>query len=171
MPGLNFPRLGTDFGRGTTYADFNQSTLPVGAQLGTLIEDNGKIYRLVLHSPGTAVATVSGFVAHWKSKSAFTVSSDQSPDGEAGLNGIAGGYLGVVTSGNYCFIQCGGDQTSVQVVTTSATAGTLLIGSSTDGKLDIATTNNVVSKTVAVGLTTGAGGTLTVRWEPNVIGF
>lgn len=125
---------------------FNQSTLNNGGagpwlgQLGQIFEDNGKFFRLVKFDDGTGnVASIDGGVAYWKTKSTYTVTTDAS-DGEALANGVAGGMHAVITDGNYCFVQCGGDQAAV-VVAASTVAGDHLTGH--------ASTDNVLTRTAA----------------------
>jgi hypothetical protein len=116
---------------GSTPGAVNDATarVPVGA----MFRFNGAVYRYVKHDPGTAVATVAGGVAYWKSLSpsagTFTVSSDQT-DSIAAVNGVAGVYGGVITATYYTFIQVGG---VVSALTASGmAAGDLATGGSTD---------------------------------------
>jgi hypothetical protein len=103
------------------------------APLGILYRHKGNVFRYVYHAPGTAVATVAGGVAFWKSldpvNGLFTVSSDET-DTIAGINGVAGIYGCVVTATYYTWIQVGG------VVTALTAAGTVAsdkcIGAVTD---------------------------------------
>jgi hypothetical protein len=131
MRGRFFPVQTMHLGVRGTFAAFNEATLPWGGQLGMVIEDDNKVYRLVQHDPlpTAVVATVAGGAAHWVDRDDFIVGSDQT-DAEAGIAGIAGGYLGVITAGNYCFVQIGGRQ---EVTTDgNADAGDLCIGSAVD---------------------------------------
>ena len=142
--GRFFPVVG--FGLGSSTIDtFNEQTLsnaginPWLGQLGNVVEQNGKVYRLVKFDNGTGdVASVAGGAAHWKTRADYIVTSDYT-DAEAPLNGIAGAFLGVVTDGYYCFIQLGGLQ--AVVTDTTAAAGTALIATTTDLTLVATTTN------------------------------
>lgn len=118
-----------------TFAGFNEATLPFAGQLGMIIQDEDKVYRLVKFDNGTGnVASVAGNAAHWHTRASYVVTMDKS-SGEFGSNGIAGGFLGVVTDGYYCFIQIGGLQTLK--TDGNADAGEILCGdtSDTDGVL------------------------------------
>jgi len=128
--GRFFPVQIMHLGSVGTIAGFNESTLPFAGQLGMVIEVGNKVYRLVKFDNVTGnVASAAGGAAHWKTRASFIVTSDQT-DAEAGVAGVAGGFLGVVTDGNYCFVQIGG----VQSVTTdgNADAGDIAVGTSTD---------------------------------------
>lgn len=122
-----------DLGPNGSFASFNESALPAGGALGQTYEFSGKVYRLVKFDNGAGnVASVAGGVAHWKDRDAFVVSSDQS-DAVAGINGVAGAFLGVITDAYYCFVQIGGKQ-AVKVAVSTA-AGDSMIGSATDQTL------------------------------------
>ncbi len=130
MNGRFFPIQTIHLGRAGTYASFNEPTLPIGGLLGAVVEDAGKVYRLVKFDNGTGnVASAAGGAAHWKTRASFIVTSDQT-DHESGVNGIAGGFLGVVTDLYYCFVQIGG----LQAVITdgNATKGSCAVGTTTD---------------------------------------
>lgn len=106
--GRFFPVQIMHLGSVGTIAGFNESALPFAGQLGMVIEVGNKCYRLVKFDNGAGnVASVAGGVAHWKDRSAFTVTSDCT-DAESGNNGVAGVFRGVVTDGYYCFVQNGG---------------------------------------------------------------
>lgn len=164
MAGRFFPVQTIHLGQVGTFAGFNEITLPIGGALGMVVEDNGKVYRLVKHDDGAGnVATTAKFVAHWKTRASFVVSSDQS-DAQAGINGVAGGYLGVITDGRYCFIQMGGVQ---DVLVQAATAaGDTMIGSTTDGTLNRMPNANATydGLPVAVAYTAISGGSANVYW-------
>ena len=151
-----------------TVADYNEPTLPLGTagQLGKIFEVGDKKYRLVKFSEASVAATV-GKVAYWLLKSTYTVTSDES-DGEALINGICGGFLGTITNGNYCFVQCGGDQTAVYVAN-STVIGDCLGGGTTDGQLERCPVSTFVALPVAVALSNKSGDTATVRWLPDVL--
>lgn len=145
--GRFFPVQNMHLGSGGTFAGFNESTLNNGGagpwlgQLGQVIEDGGKVYRLVQHDKGSgSVASAAGGAAHWKTRASFIVTSDQT-DAQASLNSVAGGYLGVVTDQFYCFIQIGGVQ--AVTVNTTASAGTALTATTTDLTLVAITTNTL----------------------------
>lgn len=158
--GSFFPVQTHDLGPTGSFASFNEATLPHAGKLGSVVEDNGKVYRLVQHSDGTgAVATASGWVAHWEDKANFLVTSDQT-DAETAIAGVAGAYLGVVTDQNYCWIQIGGDG---PCGTSAAGAiGDPLSGGTTDGVLTI-NTELLFGPIVAVKLDASATGN--VRWN------
>jgi hypothetical protein len=147
---------------GTVY-DFNESELPEPGQLGQVFEKDGAFYRLVKFDNGTAnVATYDGAVAYWKTKSDYTVTSDAS-DGEALANGVAGGFMRVVTDAYYCFVQMGGDQ--VVSVAASTVAGDQMSGhASTDVVLTrTAAGTGCVNKIVAIALS--SRGTTTSTYQ------
>ena len=156
-----------DLGITGAFATFNQSTLPGLAQLGAIVEDNGKFYRLVKHDQGSGtVASVAGGLAVWKTRASFLVTMDAT-DVENTYQSGAGGYLGVVTHGNYCFIQIGGTQTLVSVAASTANGDCLTCGSTgaTDGQLVRTAANTApVNIPCAVALTAVSSGTSTVRW-------
>lgn len=140
-----FPTFGIHLGSGGTFASFNESTLNNGGagpwlgQLGQVVEEGGKVYRLVQFDNGQGnVAAVAGGAAHWKTRASFIVTSDQT-DAEASLNSVAGAFLMVNTDQYYAFVQIGGVQ-AVVVDTTSA-AGVALIATTTDLTLVATTTN------------------------------
>lgn len=120
---------------------FNESSLPKGGQLGAVFEyEKGKFFRLVKFDNGTGnIASIDGGVAYWKDKANWTVTADAS-DSEGGANEVAGGMHNVVTDGNYCCIQVGGDQAAV-VVAANTVAGDSMTGH--------ASTDNVLTRTAA----------------------
>jgi hypothetical protein len=150
-------------------ATYNEASLPTGmaGQLGKVVEVGDKKYRLVKFDNGTSnVASVAGGVAHWMDKSAYKVTSDYS-DAEAALGSVAGGFLGVVTDGYYCYIQCGGDQAAV-VVNTSTAKGNALGASSTDLTLDPCAADTTTQVAIALA-DDSPSGYAAVRWLPNVL--
>lgn len=136
--GRFFPVVGVNLGTATSFATYNEVTLNISGpspwlgQLGQVFEENGKAYRLVQFSEAT-VASAAGTPAYWLDRSAFTVTSDES-DGESGINGIAGGFLGVQTNQYYCFVQVAGLQSIV--TDGNAVPGSACIGSTSDGVFD-----------------------------------
>lgn len=109
--GRFFPVQIMHLGAVGTIAGFNEAALPFAGQLGMVIELGSKVYRLVKFNNGTGdVASIAGNAAHWHTRADFVVTMDKG-SGEFASNGIAGGFLGVVTDGYYCFIQIGGLQT------------------------------------------------------------
>ena len=132
--GRFFPVQTLHLGPTGSFATFNEAALPLGGQLGMIVEDAGKVYRLVKFDNGAGnVASVAGAAAYWKTRGSTLVTSDLT-DQEAGVNSVAGGFLGVVTDLSYCFIQIGGAQ-SVSTAA-SVVAGDKLIGGGTaDGQL------------------------------------
>ena len=159
-----FPVQGHDLGPVGTYAAFNEATPPNLGALGSVSEDAGKVYRLVRHDDGAgAVATTASFVAHWKTRASYIVSSDQS-DAQAGVNSMAGGYLGVVTDQNYCYIQIGGVQNVL--VAASTAAGDTMIGLTVDGTVARMPNANATydGLPIAVAYTAISGGKADVYW-------
>ncbi len=155
-----------------TFAGFNVQTLggdgtvasgdsgPWFGQLGQVVEDSGKCYRLVQFDNGTGdVASTVGGVAHWKTRASYIVTSDQT-DAQGSLNSVAGGFLGVITDQYYCFVQLGG----LQAVTTDTTqaAGVALIASTTDLTL-VATTTNTKGNQLIYGISYGTVTTTSVN--------
>ena len=161
--GRFFPVQTMHLGPVGTFAGFNEAALPIGGSLGQVIEDSGKCYRLVKFNSGTAaVASAAGSVVHWKDRDNFEVVSDQT-DAQAGTNGVAGGALGVLTTGSYGFIQIGGKQT-VNVVAATA-AGDSMVGGAVDGQLArMPGAANYLGIPVAVAYTPISSGTATVHW-------
>lgn len=131
--GRFFPATGVDLGVATSYATFNQSTLPRPGMQGHVIEDSGNVFKLVQRNNTADVATVAGAVGYYKDNTHLIVTSKASEALSTGFNGVAGGFLGVITNGNFCFIQIGGSQS----ISTAAAvvAGDKLMGSATDGQL------------------------------------
>lgn len=162
---------------------FNQSTLPIGGQLGQVFEKDQNFYRLVKIDADDAVDWIDGGVGYWKTKISSTtpwvVTADAS-DGEAGANGIAGGSHVAVdvseVSEGYIFLQIGGDQAAVVVAASTVAADSMTGHASTDNVLTRTAAGTApVDKLAAVALTTR--GTTTsdngasvsnsskVRWE------
>lgn len=85
----------------------NSATLYEGGQIGQRITDTtGRVYQTVQCDSGpTSVA--AGDVAFWKTRSTYTV-TNKLADAPQGRNGIAGVFPVLVTPGNYCRIQIGG---------------------------------------------------------------
>lgn len=164
--GRFFPLQTLDLSPTGDPSDFNVSALPIGAQLGQVYEQDGKCYRLVQFDNGTGnVAAVVGGAAYWKSKASYIVTSDATDAEAAAVNGVAGGFLDVLTDQYYGLIQIGGDQTGVSVAAGTAVGGQLS-GSTTDmqlAKTDAGTAS--VNVVVATALTAVSGGTSTVRWN------
>lgn len=158
--GRFFPVEIFHLGQYGTVATFNEETLPATAQLGQTLELNNKVYRLIKFNNGAGnIASAAGSSAHWMTRADFVVTSDRS-SGEFAGNGIAGGFLGVLTDGYYGFIQIGGLQTLKSNGTANA-AGDLLCGDQahdTDGTLEIMAA--VTALPVAV-CQAGDGGTTT----------
>ncbi len=131
--GRFFPVQTVHLGQTGAFATFNEATLPIGGQLGMVVEDAAKVYRLVQkHKVTASVATTAGFVAYWNDRANFKVASDET-DTQAAVNGVAGAFLGVITDEYYCWIQIGGLQSIGSKDATSA--GDMLLGSTTDGQL------------------------------------
>lgn len=144
-----FPVQGLHLGQTGAIATFNSATLPfdipqgagssssfgIGGGLGAVLEDSGKVYRLVQRNNTADVTTSAGFIAYWKSSGGRgnAVVTSKESETAAAVNGVAGAFLGAVTNGNYCFIQIGGLQTVGSKDATSA--GDMLFGSTTDGQL------------------------------------
>ena len=152
-----------------TVAGFNEASLPtaLAGQLGKVFEVGDKKYRLVKHK-GQSVTTASGHAAYWYSKATYEVTGDY--DGTEGtINVCAGGYLGVITDGYYCFIQCGGDQTTVKCAAATA-IGDVMVCSGVDGILiRMPAGGNFLALPVAVALSNVSSSTSTVRWLPSVL--
>jgi hypothetical protein len=170
--GRFFPVQIMHLGSGGTFASLNVSSLggdgtvasgdagPWYGQLGQVIEDSNKVYRLIQFDNGSGdVASAAGGVAHWKTRASFIVTSDQT-DAQASLNGVAGGFLGVLTDQYYGFIQLGG----LQAMTTDTTqsTGTALIASTTDLTL-VATTTNTKGNQLIYGISYGTVTTTSVN--------
>ena len=151
----------------------NVATLDHPGDLGKVFEQNGALYRIVLHDKGTgSVATVAGGSAYWKvynpAAGTFTVTMDHN-DALYGLNSVAGGYLGVVTDAYYCCIQVGGRQTGVTVAASTA-IGDQMSGSATNGVLArTAVSTAAVNQIVAIAETAVSGSTSTVRWSSGAL--
>jgi len=141
----------------------SSSTFGIGGQLGLVIEDSGKVYRLVKkHKVTASVNTSAGFVAYWQDRANAVVVSDQT-DTQAAVNGVAGAFLGAVTDENYCFIQIGGLQTVGSKDATSA--GDMLFGSTTDGQLaTIAAGSTVTNVPFAIAYGTASGNLVLANW-------
>lgn len=175
--GRFFPVQGVHLGSAASIAAFNSATLPfdvtqgpgstsvwgIGSGLGMVVEDSGKVYRLVRHHEGAgAVATVAGGRAVWKTRASFVVSMDITDAEAGGVNDVAGAYLGVVTHNYYCFVQIGGLQT-LQGDGSVAAGEMVSGGSATDGEFDTwATTELPVA--VAWAADSGTPATFPAYW-------
>lgn len=177
MPGLSYPRLGVDFGRGSSPATFDQATLPVGVQLGSIYEQDGNLYRVVQFNSGTgAVASFVNALAVWKTRASFIVTMDYT-DAESVHQSGAGYFLkSSITTGNYCFVQIGGILTLASVPASTA-VGDILTSNTTSGTdgLPVRTAAGTapVALPVAFALTAvtgaagvGGAGTSTIRFVP-----
>jgi len=130
MNGKFFPIQTVYLGRTGAFATYNEPSLQLPGQIGGIVEDSGKAYRLVKFDNGTGnVASIAGGAVYWKDRAAGTVTADQS-DSQAGVNGVAGVSLGVVTDLYYCYVQVGG--LSVTKVAAATAVGDILGGSATD---------------------------------------
>lgn len=157
VSGRFFPVQTIHLGPLGTYADFNESALPMGGQLGMLTEDDGKVYRLVQFDNGAGnVASIAGNAAHWSTRASYIVTMDKS-SGEMASNGIAGGFLRVVTDQYYCFLQCGGLQTLK--TDGNADAGEILCGDTADTDGVLIPVAAATSLPVAICQTADGGGT------------
>lgn len=164
MTGRFFPLQTIWLGRTGSFATFNEPSLQFPGQLGAIVEDNGKVYRLVQSSGGTgSVATVAGGRAVWKTRASSLVTMDVT-DGEAGgVNDCAGAYLGVVTTLYYCYIQIGGTQSLLS--DGSVAKGDLLTGgSSTDGEFDTISAATELPVAVAYADDSGSPAYTTAYW-------
>jgi hypothetical protein len=168
--------IGRTFGVGTvniapaaTIGALNVAQLANPGDLGKVFESEGKWYRVVKFDNGTGnVAAAVGNAAYWYDRDDFVVTSDYS-DSEGEPNNVAGGFTAVVTDGNYCVVQMGGTQTSVNVES-SAAAGDQLSGSSTDGRLaKTAAGTACVNLCVAICLSAESSNTATVQWLPGAL--
>jgi hypothetical protein len=172
--GRFFPVQTVHLGRGGTFANYNESDVVMGplgfstpdAQLGMCVENAGNVYRKVQKANTVDVATVAGSAAVWKDYANMKVSSKAS-ESQAGVNGVAGGFLGVITNNNYCFIQIGG----LQTVTTDgadggAAAGDMMIGLATDVTMthkDVGS-ENLQQIPFGVAWAAESAGTTLIRW-------
>jgi hypothetical protein len=156
VSGRFFPVQALHLGQLGTFADFNESALPMGGQLGMLIEDDAKVYRLV-HVHLNSVATVAGNAAHWEARADYVVTMDKS-SGEMASNGIAGGFLkSTITDGYYAFVQIGGLQTLK--TDGNADVGEILCGDTSDTNGILIPVAAATSLPVAVCQTADGGGT------------
>jgi len=143
--GKFFPAAGFDLGVATSYATFNQATLPRPGMLGQINEDGGICYRLVQFDNGVGnVAAAAGAAAYWKTRASSIVTSDES-DGEGLLHGYAGFFLLVVTDQNYCFVQVGGPITNLITDGNVAKGGALIL-TTTDGTITSQAAGSVNTK-------------------------
>jgi hypothetical protein len=169
--GRFFPVQTMHLGQTGTFAGYNESDVVIGprgfslpdGQLGMVVEDNGKVYRKVQHTASPdAVATAAGFVAYWKTRASVIATSDQE-DSEAAVNGVCGAYLGVITAGNFCFVQIGGLQSIGSKDATSA--GDMLFGSTTDGQMaTVAAGSAVLNIPFAIAWGTAAANFVNAYW-------
>jgi len=164
MTGRFFPVQSVHLGQTGAFASFNEATLPFPGLLGAVVEDNGKVYRLVKFDNGAGnVASIAGGAAYWKTRASGIVTSDIT-DQEAGANSVAGGFLGVVTDLYYCFIQIGGTQ-SVSTAASVVAGDKLTGGGATDMQL-VRNAAATASPDLAVATAYGSvsGGFTTVYW-------
>lgn len=167
MSGRFFPiqiyGLGPGASFANSYADLDQyanGQYPQLGLLGAVVEDHGKCYRLVKFTTGTGtVASTVGGAAHFKTRASFLVTSDQT-DAQASLNSIAGAFLAAaITTNYYCWVQMGGFQDLI--VDTTASAGSALIGTTTDLTL-VATTTNTKGNQLIYAISYGTNSTTSV---------
>ena len=136
-------------------------------QLGIVILHKGLKYRYVKFDNGAGnVASAAKGLAHWKvltpttNPPVFTVSSDQD-DAIATIQSVAGVFGGIVTDGNFCFIQISGP--AEVTCDTAVTVGDAVIGSTTDLEFGrIAEATDTRGTLYGTALTTGTSGTATV---------
>lgn len=172
-----FPVQAVHLGQLGSIASFNYATLPfdipqapgststfgIGGGLGAVIEDSGKVYRLVQRSNTSDVATSAGFVAYWKTRASAVVTSKASEQ-EGGVNSVAGAFLGIITNGNYCFVQIGGLQT-VGVDSNSAVAGSLLQGGGgSDGQFKYIAAGSITNPVYAVAWGSASSNLVAAYW-------
>lgn len=153
-----FPVQTHDRGPTGSYEGYNQESLPHNSegQLGMVVEDDNKVYRLVKHEAGVgAVATVDGSVAYWHSRATNEVTADIS-DSETV---VAGGYTGVITDQYYTYIQIGGEDTVQNSAAVAAIGNAYTQGG--DGTLTPQAAATEVPVAVGTDLVTPGGG---VRW-------
>ena len=170
VTGRFFPTFGHHLGQAGNYRTFNEATLnnggagPYLGHLGQLVEDNGKVFRLVQYNKGTdSVATIDGGVVYWKDKSNYIVTPDAGTDSEAERNGVAGGThvaIAAGSSGNYMYVQCGGDQAAVTVAA-STVAGDVLTGDPTNDNVLVRTAAGTAPVAVPVAVALSTRGTTT----------
>lgn len=166
--GRFFPVQHQHLGPTGAFATFNESVLNNGGagpwlgQLGQVVEDSAKCYRLVQFNNGTGdVASVAGGAAVWKTRASYIVSSDGT-DSEAPLNGCAGAFLNVVTDLYYCWVQMGGVQALVTDTTQAAGTALIMPATTTDMTL-VATTTNTKGNQLIYAISYGTNTTTSVN--------
>lgn len=162
LSGRFFPLQTVHLGVASGFATFNSATLPfdipqaagssstfgIGGGLGAVVEDSGKVWRLVQFDNGVGnVAAAAGHVAYWKNRASAIVTSDES-DGEGLLQGFAGVFQVAVTDQYYCFVQIGGYVTNFLTDGSVAKGGALILTTS-DGAITSQAAGSV--NTVAFG--------------------
>jgi hypothetical protein len=162
--GRFFPVQTIHLGQKGTVAGFNEETLAVQPGiLGCIFEKDNKAYRIVKVS-NNGVPSVAASAAHWYDRPNFVVTQDKS-FGTLASNGIAGGFLGVLTDGYYGIIQVGGAQAGVLSDGSANAAGDLMVGctADTNGALMLQAAANQLAVAIA---TAGDGGGTTnaVYW-------
>ena len=172
MAGRFFPVQTLHLGPSGTFAGFNEAIMPMiqsgfgqvaNGQLGMIIEQDAKVYRLVQFDNGPHnVASAAGGAAYWYTRASNIITSDESSS-EGDVNGVAGGFLRVVTDQYYCFVQIGGKQ-SVQE--SGAVVGYAALGSSTDLLLAAMAPNSTTWDGLEVGIfySADAAGFATMYW-------
>jgi hypothetical protein len=106
--------------------------------LGSLYRWKGDTYMYVKFDDGAGnVAAEDGAVVYWKTFTpsaatpVLTVTTDQSDALGASVNSVAGVLGGVITDGNFCWIQVSGRKNGSKTAA-SVAIGDMLIGSATD---------------------------------------
>jgi hypothetical protein len=160
--GRFFPVQTVWLGRTGSLATFNEPSLQFPGQLGAIVEDAGKVYRLVQFDNGSGnVASIAGGVVHWKTRASSIVTSDQT-DAEAGINSVAGATLGVITDQYYCYVQIGGLQS---VKTATVSAGGVAVGGATDNTFAITAMSTApIGLPYAVAYGSDSGGFASFYW-------
>ena len=134
--GRFFPYQSIHLGATGSVSTFNEASLsnsgigPFLGQLGMIMEQDGKVYRLVQFDNGSAVAAAANQLAYWKTRASNIVTSDESA-GEALRTGAAGLFLMALTDLYYGFVQIGGPCTFV--TDQSVDIGDAIIATTTDG--------------------------------------
>lgn len=172
FPGGVFGRLSTQEVHRDGPASQNDATakMPIGAVLLW----NGNLYRYVRFDNGTGnVASAAGYPA-WPvavtpaatatALPVFTVTADQT-DSVLGATPV-GVFLGVVTDGNYCFIQIGG---RALCMVPGGIEEDMIIGSTTDGQFGhIAAGSNLTRPMVGIRLEGASASGLSPVWLTNL---
>lgn len=145
--GRMFPVQTVDLGRVGNFGTMLEpvDTAPWAGQLGMVVEQGGKAWRLVqLNFDLGTVDGLDGGLAYYSDESLFVVTFDAS-SGEALAASLAGGVHQVVdisalTADQYLWVQVGGEQLAV-VIAASAVTGDYACGH--------ASTDNVATRTAA----------------------